>query len=141
MASCTVAEPRAAEGVDDLRVGAFDVAMDDAEFMHDGLLAWNGTRIEPLAARVQLRIEPRKDAARIAFVDLRALVGTQRGGLDVAPRVVVEVAGLGIDAAHGADHLGGEQDVLGRDHAREQVDARLVVDAGVEEQVLQQSNT
>ena len=48
------------------------------------------------------------------------------------------MAGLGVDAAHGADHLGSEQDVVHRDHAGQQVDARLVVHAGVKEQVVQQ---
>jgi hypothetical protein len=48
------------------------------------------------------------------------------------------VAGLGVDALDGADHLRGEQDVVHRDHLRQQVDARLVVDAGVEEDVVEQ---
>jgi hypothetical protein len=63
---------------------------------------------------------------------------TMRAGLDVALGVVVVVAGLGVDAAHGADHLAGEEDVVHRDHLGQQVDARLVVDAGVEEDVVQQ---
>jgi hypothetical protein len=38
-----------------------------------------------------------------------------------------------VDATHGADHLAGEQDVLDGDHLGQQIDAGLVVDAGVEE--------
>src|SRR3546814_12214147 len=37
-----------------------------------------------------------------------------------------------------ADHLGGEQDVFGRYHPGQQVDSRLMVDAGVEEDVVEQ---
>ena len=67
------------------------------------------------------------------------VVGAQDGaGLDVALGVVVVVAGGGVDAAHRADHFAGKQHVLHRDHGVEQVDARLVVHAGVKEHVVQQ---
>jgi hypothetical protein len=56
--------------------------------------------------------------------------------VDVALGVVEVKPGLGVDAAHRADHLRGEQDVVDRDHLEQQVDARLVIDAGVEEDVL-----
>ena len=39
---------------------------------------------------------------------------------------------------HRADHFAGEQDVVDRDHPGQQVDARLVIDAGVEEDVVEQ---
>jgi hypothetical protein len=42
------------------------------------------------------------------------------------------VAGLRVDAAHRAHHLRAEQDVLRVDHLGEEVDPRLVVDAGIE---------
>ena len=42
-----------------------------------------------------------------------------------------------IDAAHRADHLTREQDVLGRDDFGQQVDAGLMIDAGVEIDVVQ----
>jgi hypothetical protein len=38
-------------------------------------------------------------------------------------------------AAYGADHFGGEQEVVEVDDLEQQVDARLVVDAGVEPDV------
>src|SRR5881409_422296 len=79
-------------------------------------------------------IEPREHVARVALIDEEALFLVEIGRrIDIAPRVVVGVAGLRIDAAHRADHLGGKQDVLHRNHLRQQIDARLVIDAGVEE--------
>ena len=47
------------------------------------------------------------------------------------------MAAVGIDAAHGAQQFGGEQDVLGGNDVQEQVDARLMVNAGVEVNVVQ----
>ena len=45
------------------------------------------------------------------------------------------VTGLGIDATHRSEHLRSEEDVVGVDHTAEQVDAGLVVDARLEEDV------
>ena len=45
--------------------------------------------------------------------------------------------GLRVDAAHRADHLRGEQDVVGRNHLQQQVDPGLMIDAGVEEDVVE----
>ena len=42
------------------------------------------------------------------------------------------MAGLRVDAAHRPDHLRAEQDAAGVDDREQQVDARLVVHAGVE---------
>ena len=47
------------------------------------------------------------------------------------------VAGLGIDAAHRADHLGGKQDVVDRDDLRQELLAGQMVDAGIEKYVVQ----
>ena len=66
------------------------------------------------------------------------LLGIDVRGLNVALCVVVVVSRLGIDAAHRADHLACEQDVVDGDHAREQIDAGLLIDARVEEDVVQQ---
>src|SRR5215831_14711307 len=88
--------------------------------------------------RFQRCVEARIDAPRVAFVDLAARPGLDRSRVDVAPGVVVMVAGGRVDAAHRADHLAREQDVVDRNDAGEQVDPRLVVDAGVEEHVVQQ---
>src|SRR5258706_6943035 len=56
--------------------------------------------------------------------------------IDVAFGVVVVEAGLGVHALHRTDHLGGEKYVVGWDHFQEQVDTRLMIDAGVEEDVV-----
>src|SRR6476646_9765567 len=57
-------------------------------------------------------VEPREDRPSIGFVDGGLGGGGEDGGcLDVAFRVVVMKTGVGIDAAHRADHLAGEQDV------------------------------
>ena len=111
-----------AERLDHVGVGALDVAV-----------RWSASCLGASLGRSA------DTPARVALEDLGAC---RRGGrprrVDVALGVVVVVAGLGIDAAHRADHLRGEQDVLDRDHLEQQVDARLVVDAGVEEDVVQQ---
>ena len=60
---------------------------------------------------------PRRSSARSAADSASDLV-------DVALRVVVVMPGLRIDAAHRADHLRGEQDVVDRDHLQQQLDAR-----------------
>src|SRR5690606_29781901 len=57
---------------------------------------------------------------------------------DIALGVVEIVPSGRIDPAHRADHLAAEQDVLRVDHLGEQVDARLMIDAGVEIDVVHQ---
>jgi hypothetical protein len=83
-------------------------------------------------------IQSRIHAAGIAFEDLLPLGIAQCRRFDVALGVVVVVAGFRVDAAHRADHFAGKQHVVHRDHTGQQVDARLVVDAGVKEDVVQQ---
>src|ERR1700722_4222933 len=78
------------------------------------------------------------DAAGVLFVDLAEVGCWQARLVDVSLRVVPGGAGLGVVAADGAEHLRGEQDVVRRDDRGQQVDAGLVVDAGVEEHVPQQ---
>src|SRR6218665_2179861 len=88
---------------------------------------------------LQARIEPGEHPARIAFVDLLPVLRAQRAaGVDIAPGVVVAVAGLRVDAAHPAYHLPSQHHIPDRYHAVQQVDAGLVVDAGVEKDVVQQ---
>src|SRR5438132_13022286 len=77
------------------------------------------------------------DAACIAFKNLRLVRCRQRQLVDVALGVVVVVTRLRIDAAHRTDHLGGEQDVVDRDHLRQQFLTGQVIDTGIEEYVLQ----
>src|SRR4051794_10327039 len=54
-------------------------------------------------------IEP-VDAARVAFEYLAAVLVGERQRIDVELRIVIVAAGERIDAAHRADHFGGEQD-------------------------------
>src|SRR6185436_8568818 len=68
-------------------------------------------------------LEARVDLADVAFEDLLLVRGRQRRRIDVPARVVVVLPGFRVDAAHCADHLGGEQDVVGRNHLQQQVDA------------------
>src|SRR5262245_6254258 len=85
-----------------------------------------------LTPRLQRRVEAREHAPCIALEDLLAILGAQRGrSLDVALGVVVVETGFGIDAADRADHFAGEQHVVDRNHLGEQVNAGLVIDAGV----------
>src|ERR1700683_4397745 len=82
-----------------------------------------------LAFRFQRGVEAREHPPCIALIDLLLVRRAQhRRGLDVALGVVIGKAGFRIDAAHRADHLAGEQDVVDRNHLREQVDAGLVID-------------
>src|SRR4051794_37315850 len=80
-------------------------------------------------------VEARVDATRVQLEHLAPVVIGDVERVDVALRVVPVKARLGIDALDGAEQLGREQDVVGVDHPREQVDPRLVVDARVEEDV------
>src|SRR6202158_4309388 len=92
-----------------------------------------------LPLRFQCGIEAREHVPGVALIDLLLVLRAEDGrGLDVTLGVVIGKAGLGIDAAHRADHLAGEQDVLDRDDPRQKVDALLLIDAGVEEDIVQQ---
>src|SRR5699024_11352979 len=86
----------------------------------------------------QERIETRVDSANVVLEDRGSLVGADVSVIDVADGVIEVVAGFGIDGADRSDHLRSEEDVLRRDRGEQFVDARLVVDAGVEVQVVQQ---
>src|SRR5215217_725963 len=121
IASCTVAEPK--------RLSCSTTARSARSILR---LTIPSSYIS-LPLCFQSGVEPREHAPRVAFVDLVAIVADDdRRRLDVALGVVVVVAGLRIDAAHRADHLAREQDVVDRDHRGQQVDAGLVVHAGVE---------
>src|SRR5208337_956055 len=130
MASWTVATPRAASASTEARSARWILRRTTP----NSVMASSSSSLG-----LQRPVEARIDAARVGFVDLVALIAGQvQRRLDVALGVVVMMAGLGIDAAHRADHFAGEQDVVDRDHFGQQVDARLVVDAGVEEDVVQE---
>src|ERR1035437_7937752 len=92
-----------------------------------------------LAFRFQGRIKAREHAPSVALVDLVLVLRAEdRRGLDVALGIVVVEAGFRVDPAYRADHLAGEQDVIYRDYLGQQVDTRLVINAGVEEDIVQQ---
>src|ERR1700728_3693543 len=84
----------------------------------------------------QRLVETRVYPPGIALQYPRAVGLGQAGRVDVPLGVVEVVARLRVDAAHGAHHLGPEQDVADVDDLEEQVDAGLVVDAGGEEAFL-----
>src|SRR6516165_9596120 len=76
---------------------------------------------------LQGQIETWVDAPCIALVNLVTILAAEvLCRLDIALRIVVVEAGLGIDPAHGADHLAGEQDVVDRNDLCQQIDARLM---------------
>src|SRR3954470_20374645 len=83
-----------------------------------------------------LVLQQRIDLEGITFEDLGLVGGGERRIVDIALGVVETESGLRIIALHRADHLRGEQDAVDRHHLGEQIDARLMIDAGVEEDVL-----
>src|SRR5215218_3844360 len=92
-----------------------------------------------MSAPGQPNVEPRVYPAGIALEDLFAVVLVQGADLvDVALGVVIGVTCLRIDTLDGAEHLGSKQDVVDRDHLGEQLDPRKMIDARVEEDVVQQ---
>ena len=114
-----------AERLDGAGVGALNVSNDGR---------FHATHLPLLAALVIRGYTFRALPSKIFCFGPRRV---ERGrGVDVALRVVVVLARFRIDAAHGADHLRAEQDVVDRHDLRQQVDAGLMVDAGVEEDVV-----
>jgi aminopeptidase N len=89
-------------------------------------------------SRRQRRVQSRVDAPDVALEDASAVLGVQRRLVDVALGVVPGEVAVGVVAANRAQHLRREQDVGRLDHGGQQVDAGLVVDAGVEEDVVHQ---
>src|SRR4029077_8793510 len=61
---------------------------------------------------IQSGTQTRIDATCIALEDLGAIGRAQWQCVQIPLRVVVVVAGAGVDAAHRSDHLGPEQDVV-----------------------------
>src|SRR5699024_1908074 len=86
----------------------------------------------------QERVETRVNSANVVLEDRGSLVGADLSVIDVADGVIEVVAGFGIDGADRSDHLRSEEDVLRRDRREEFVDARLMIDASIEMQVVQQ---
>src|SRR6478735_10532203 len=78
------------------------------------------------------------NVACVVFLDGAQFGLVKAGVVDVACRVVEVVAGPRVDVPDRADHFRGEEDVLCRHDFQQQVDSGLVVDAGVEKDVLQE---
>src|SRR5262245_29588970 len=76
-------------------------------------------RTAPSAGR-QPRPEPRINPVCVFLKDTLLVACRKRGVVDIAARIVVVLAGRGINAAHRADHLRSEQDVFNRDHLQQQ---------------------
>src|SRR5208337_2456797 len=107
IASCTVATPNAASASADARSARSILRRTTPSWV----MACSSS-----AFGLQRLVETRIDAARVAFINLVALLRRQVDGrLDVAPGVVVVMAGLRVDPPHRADHFAGEQDVVDRD--------------------------
>src|SRR6266436_3175766 len=87
-----------------------------------------------------LLAEARVDLQRVALENLSLILGTEPGNpVNIALGVVKVVSCFRIDALDRADHFRREQDVVGRNNFREQVDPGLVVDAGIEITLLSNS--
>jgi len=90
------------------------------------------------APGLERRVQAGVDAAGVQLEDARAVFGVERRLLDVTLGVVPGEVAVGVVASDRAKHFRREQDVGRLDHGSEQVDAGLVVDAGVEEDVVHQ---
>src|SRR6188472_3079814 len=90
------------------------------------------------ALLLQPRVEAWKDCPSGALEDLVAVCLAEIERIDVPLGVVEEKARIRILPADGPDHLTGKHDVVDVDDLEQQVDARLVVDAGVEPDVAHQ---
>src|SRR3989441_6508404 len=86
----------------------------------------------------QLGLQAAVDPARVALEDLAPVLVAEPERLDVALGVVEVVPGLRVDAPDRADHLGGEENVIDGDDLEQEIDPGLMIDAGVEEDVVQQ---
>ncbi len=86
-----------------------------------------------------LLAEARVYLQRVALENLSLILGAEPGNpVNVALRVVEVVSCLRIDALDRAHHFRREQDVVGGNYFREQVDPGLVVDARIEINVVEQ---
>jgi acyl-CoA dehydrogenase len=83
-------------------------------------------------------VQARVDASGVPLEDPFPVLGRERRPVDVALGVVPREVAVGVAAADRAEHLRREQDVLRLYHGGQQVDAGLVVHAGVEEDVVHQ---
>src|SRR6516225_6947357 len=97
----------------------------------DRILLLNGS------PRARFGLEAAIHLAGIALENLAPLgIAQPRRLVDVALGVIEVKTGLRVDPLDRADHLGREQDVVGRHHFGEQIDAWLMIDAGVEKNIV-----
>src|SRR5580692_1958600 len=100
---------------------------------------WPPVPNKKILARGQGALYTRVNPAGIALENRVALLRPEgRQAVDVPARVVVVMAGLRVDAAHGAHHLRREDDVLVRDDLGQQPDPGRVVNASVEVDVVKE---
>src|SRR5882762_4932609 len=86
-----------------------------------------------------LLAEARVYLQRLALENLSLILSAEPGNtVNVTLRVVEVVSCLRIDAFDCADHFRREQNIVCRNDFREQVDPGLVVDAGIEINVVEQ---
>src|SRR5581483_1922421 len=89
------------------------------------------------ALRRHFGLQPRIDLEGVALENLAtAGVVEPRRSIDVALGIIEVEPGLRVDALDCAHHLRGEQDVVDWHHFGEQIDAGLMIDAGIEEDVV-----
>src|SRR5215216_793533 len=82
-------------------------------------------------------VQPAIDLKRIALEDFALVGSAQLDLIDIALGVIVMTPRFRIDALDGAHHLRGEQDIVDRDDPGQQLDSGQVIDAGVEEHVIE----
>src|SRR5215469_2453689 len=93
--------------------------------------------VSPCAAFEVIRAVEPVNAFGVLRKDLLAYFEAQIKRIDIALRVIIILACQRINTAHRAHHLGGEKDIPGWDYLEQQLHARFVIDACVEEDVFQ----
>src|SRR3974377_1331093 len=90
-----------------------------------------------LCRRRGLGLEPAEYPARVAFKDFfpRGVVEPRRL-VDITLGVIEIMSRFWVDTFHRADHFRGKQNIVGGPDLGEQVDPGLMIDAGVEENVV-----
>ena len=115
-----------------VRIGTSDFSNDGR--LHQASLESEITRPKSMPP---IAVNERIDLPGVAFKNLVTVFGAQGATcVDVSLRIIEILTSLWVDAADGAHHLGTEQDIVRWDDLEKQLDARQMVDAGVEEDVV-----
>ena len=72
------------------------------------------------------------------FEDIRLVSSADFAVIDIAFGIIEIMTGFLIDTPYGAHHFRSEQNILVWDHVQQQIDTRLVIDAGVKIDIIQQ---